>query len=365
MINTKMSFGVPQVRDFLKYNGYVLTVRGYDYNTGSARVPNLDNIMIKRVKVCEIKLIDDLDNFVPLSGFGTAAEWWIQIRRFCKGKMYLYRVTLDEDIPELTPTRESPQRSLFIDEPEMGFTADRHKFRSDYGSTSTEEYNIYDDQSHSLDIRDDPALTDPALVDLQPFKDAAHTDRLQRDRRRAERREGYMRTQQGQITKTISWTERKTAIEAHGKPDVLMVTGNRKLHDPAAIRIQLSDLIDEHRPDIAISGMATGTDQIFAEICIEKGIPLHAYIPFSGQETRWSVNMQKRYRELLTHCEKKVIVCDAASKQAFQDRNVAMVKAANRAIAVTDGKQGGTKNCIRVLKQTNTPHKVIVNRSEV
>jgi len=359
MTNTRMSFGVPQVRDFLKYNGYVLTVRGYDYNTGSARVPNLDNILIKRAKVCEIKVIDDLDNFVPLSGFGTAAEWWVQIRRFCKGKMYLYRVTLDEEIT----TRESPQRSPFIDEPKQGFTADRHKFRSEYGSTTTEEYNVYDDQSHALDIRDDPALTDPALVDLQPFKDTAHADRLQRDRRRAERRKEHMRTQQGQITKTISWTERKTAIEAHGKPDVLMVTGNRKLQDPAAIRIQLSDFIDEHRPDIAISGMATGTDQLFAEICIEKGIPLHAYIPFSGQESRWSAGSQKRYRELLMHCEKKVIVCDAASKQAFQDRNVAMVKAANRAIAVTDGKQGGTKNCIDVLKRTNTPYKVIVNRS--
>ncbi len=172
-----------------------------------------------------------------------------------------------------------------------------------------------------------------------------------------------MKTQQGQITKTISWTERKTVIEEQRKPDVLMITGNRKLHDPIAIRIQLSDLIDERRPDIAISGMATGTDQIFAEICIEKGIPLHAYIPFSGQENRWSVGLQRRYRELLTHCKKKVIVCDSASKQAFQNRNVAMVKAANRAIAVTDGKQGGTKNCIDVFKRTNTPYKVIVNRS--
>jgi len=242
----------------------------------------------------------------------------------------------------------------FIDETEPGFTADRHRFRSEYGSTTTEEYNIYDDQSHALDIRDDPALTDPALVDLQPFTDAAHADRLQRNQRRAERRKEHMREGQGQITKTI---------RSQKKPDILMVTGNRKLHDPAAVRIQLSDLIDERRPDIAISGMATGTDQIFAEICIEKGIPLHAYIPFSGQENRWSVNMQRRYRELLTHCEKKVIVCDAASKQAFQTRNVAMVKAANRAIAVTDGKQGGTKNCIDVLKRTNTPYKVIVNRS--
>jgi hypothetical protein len=91
-----MAFGVRQVRDFLAYNGCVLTVRGYDYKTTSATVPELDGIRIKRKTVCEIKSIDDLNGFVALSGFGTVAEWWVQIRRFCKGRMWLYRVQIDD-----------------------------------------------------------------------------------------------------------------------------------------------------------------------------------------------------------------------------------------------------------------------------
>ena len=42
---TKMAFGVQQVRDFLAYNGYVLTVRGYDYKTTSATVPTGNSAM--------------------------------------------------------------------------------------------------------------------------------------------------------------------------------------------------------------------------------------------------------------------------------------------------------------------------------
>ena len=58
---------------------------------------------------------------------------------------------------------------------------------------------------HPMDIRG--IDTDPALVDLQPYRDAAHDDRLQRERRQAERRREYLRAKydgQGQITKTIT-----------------------------------------------------------------------------------------------------------------------------------------------------------------
>ena len=176
----KMSFGVPQVRDFLAYQGCVLTVRGYDYKTTSATVPDLNNIQIKRKKVCEIQSIDDLDGFVSLSGFKTVSEWWVQIRRFCKGRMWLYRVQIDQGIPKQERDYEKrTQQNLFIDEGE-----------------------------HPLDIRsiDD----DPAMIDLQPSKDAVHSKRLQEEAGAAERRRERLRErageQQGEITRTIPRT---------------------------------------------------------------------------------------------------------------------------------------------------------------
>ena len=187
---SKMAFGVRQVKDFLSNNGCVLTVRGYDYKTTSAIVPELDGIRIKRKTICEIKSIDDLDGFVSLSGFGTVAEWWIQIRRFCKGKMWLYRVQIDDTwlSRQEQDNEKIEQQRLFAEQ----------------NAWSNEE-EIAEITGHPLDIRD--IDTDPALVDLQPHKDAVHADRIQREARQAELRRERMRErageQQGQIKRTI------------------------------------------------------------------------------------------------------------------------------------------------------------------
>jgi len=214
---------------------------------------------------------------------------------------------------------------------------------------------IFEDAGHPMDIRSDAAMRDPALVDLQPYKDAVHNDRIQREAEQADRRKERMRKRyegQGQITR---------AIPHKRDQDILMVTGNRQLKDPAKIRHELEELINRRKPDIAISGMATGADQIFAEICIEKGIPVHAYIPFLGQETRWPTRVQKRYADILRRCEKKIIVCDHSSKEAFHIRNAAMVAASTRAIAVHDGGIGGTSSTINRIKRASMPYVVIDN----
>lgn len=70
-----------------------------------------------------------------------------------------------------------------------------------------EEIMIHFDIGHPLDIRDMP--TDPALVDLQPYRDSAHSDRLQRERRQAERKREYLRAKydgQGEIKTVIRRT---------------------------------------------------------------------------------------------------------------------------------------------------------------
>ena len=182
-----MAFGVQQVRDFLKRNGCVLTVRGYDYQTMIATVADLNEIRITRKKVCEITTIDDLDGFVSLSGFKTASEWWVQVKRFCKGRMWLYRVQIDDTglSRQEQDYEKIEQQRMFID----------------MVKDDIKEFE------HPYDIRNDPGMNDPALVDLQPHRDAAHTERIQREAQQADRRIERMRTwyneQQGQI-KTVA-----------------------------------------------------------------------------------------------------------------------------------------------------------------
>ena len=183
---TNMAFGVRQVRDFLSNNGCVLTVRGYDYKTTLATVADLDSTKIKRKKVCEIKTIDDLDHFVPLSGFKTAAEWWVQIRRFCKGKMWLYRVQIDDS--ELDRIERDAEK------------IEQQRLKNIFNAADREFA-----EEHPMDIRG--IDSDPALIDLQPHKDAAHADRIQREAQQAEQRRERMRErageQQGQIIRTV------------------------------------------------------------------------------------------------------------------------------------------------------------------
>jgi len=185
-MTANMAFGVPQVRDFLAANGCVFTVRGYDYRTQSATVPDLGGIRITRKKVCEIKTIDDLDGFVPLSGFKTASEWWVQIRRFCKGRMWLYRVEIDDThISKMERDYEKIEQNR-ID----------NRFHS-----ADREFA----EMHPLDIRGESR--DPADIDLQPFKDMMHADRIEREARATQRRLERMRARyegQGEITKFVT-----------------------------------------------------------------------------------------------------------------------------------------------------------------
>ena len=69
-------------------------------------------------------------------------------------------------------------------------------------SNEDEINGIINESIHPMDIRSDPSMKDPALVDLQPYKDAAHADRMQQERQRAARKREYLRTKyegQGEI----------------------------------------------------------------------------------------------------------------------------------------------------------------------
>ena len=197
-----MQFNVPVVFDFLEKHRHVLTVRGYDYHTEFAKVEDLD-ATIQRVKVCEVKKESDLNGFVALSGFKTTREWWKQINIFCKGRKWLYRVTIIDDGVIDAQERDYEEREHrrahnLIDEGVPGFSVDRNAYRDENDPTTIEEYNIYDGMTHSLDVRRTPSLRDPALVDLTAAKAQAHRERLDADERATERKHERMREMYGE-----------------------------------------------------------------------------------------------------------------------------------------------------------------------
>ena len=115
--------------------------------------------------------------------------------------------------------------------------------------------------------------------------------------------------------------------------------------------------IEKGKQPIVISGMALGVDQWWAKAAIDQGIACHAYIPFKGQEARWPKPSQAEYRNLLTHCEKKIIVCPGGyAAWKMKTRNEAMVNNANVCVAIWNGNfKSGTGHCVAYISEAKKP----------
>lgn len=107
------------------------------------------------------------------------------------------------------------------------------------------------------------------------------------------------------------------------------------------------DTLKALQPDIVISGMAIGWDQALAQAALDLKIPLHAYVPFEGQESRWPMMVRENYwriRHKATHVN---IICEGDyASWKMQKRNEAMVRDCTAILALWNGSSGGTANCV-------------------
>lgn len=126
---------------------------------------------------------------------------------------------------------------------------------------------------------------------------------------------------------------------------------NRDTFD--SLRYFAETVIQIEKPTLVIGGMAQGWDHAIATAALLAKVPLHAFIPFSGQESVWPEEAQKRYRAVLSKAEKITIVSTGGySAHKMQLRNEAMVDSLRKntqdtLIALWDGSNGGTSNCVR------------------
>jgi len=107
------------------------------------------------------------------------------------------------------------------------------------------------------------------------------------------------------------------------------------------IAIKLRDL---YATNTAISGMALGCDQLWAQSALHAHLELWAHIPFPEQPDPWPADLQAAHRRLLarahrttTHGELGDLVGDARRRRAVQllhTRNDAMIAASHAVIAV-------------------------------
>jgi len=130
---------------------------------------------------------------------------------------------------------------------------------------------------------------------------------------------------------------------------IAAVTGHRQLSPDQQLFVEseLDRVMEKLAAGVAISGMALGVDTLWAEIALERGVALHAYVPFPAEADRWPAAAQERYLRLLELAAEVVTVAPSYRPSAFQERNEAMVEACDVLAGVWDGRRtGGTWNCL-------------------
>lgn len=102
-------------------------------------------------------------------------------------------------------------------------------------------------------------------------------------------------------------------------------------------------------PKEVISGMAQGWDIEVAFAAIRLGIPVHAALPFVGQEAIWPAHARDRYKTILKRCAKVTVVSEGGySAHKMMVRNQFIVDSSTHLCALWDKQpMGGTFNCIQ------------------
>lgn len=119
------------------------------------------------------------------------------------------------------------------------------------------------------------------------------------------------------------------------------------------------DFLEHHRPTKVISGMALGWDTALADAATDLDIPLIAAVPFLGQESKWPVDSRRKYLGILDAADDVVYVCEPGyAAWKMQKRNEWMVYHADLVLALWNGTDGGTANCVRYANKVG---KEVVN----
>lgn len=139
------------------------------------------------------------------------------------------------------------------------------------------------------------------------------------------------------------------------RPEKLMGYGEQERHLLCSFAVIILSLI---KPTQVVSGMAQGWDQALAMAATLLDIPWTAAIPFQGFANKWPLEAQKRMAGLANEASRVKFVCDPGyAAWKLQKRNEWMVdrlkNPGDLLIALWDGSDGGTANCIRYAKKRN------------
>ncbi|MET8028712.1 hypothetical protein [Streptomyces avermitilis] len=145
------------------------------------------------------------------------------------------------------------------------------------------------------------------------------------------------------------------------------VTGHRRI--PAvvlpAVLAGITGELRRHAAVEALSCLAAGADQLFADLALDSGVPLTAVIPGMDYEAHLGGDeVQASYRRLLKSCTARVdLPVEPTYEEAYYAAGRWIVDHADRLVAVWDGHParglGGTADVVAYARRTGVPVRVL------
>lgn len=155
---------------------------------------------------------------------------------------------------------------------------------------------------------------------------------------------------------------------------ILTVTGHRppklggyRIPNPLYREVvaALRDHIDRLKPEVVLTGMALGTDQWVAQICLDMGVPFDCVIPYSDFGSNWPQQTQQAYHYLRGQSRTVVDVEGLTHPiqrsrnrtwgQKLYARNAWMVQHCDHVLALWNESPGGTANCVNFARSHGKP----------
>lgn len=147
------------------------------------------------------------------------------------------------------------------------------------------------------------------------------------------------------------------------------VTGHQRLHDPAAwpwVRAELAQALQAVGPPlVGLSALAAGTDQLFADLVLERGGSLELVLPFAGYRDVFREAADRASFDRLAALAQRVHLVPAAPspEQAYLMAGKFVVDTCDLVVAVFDGRAdtgvGGTGDVVAYASARDAPMVVI------
>jgi hypothetical protein len=122
------------------------------------------------------------------------------------------------------------------------------------------------------------------------------------------------------------------------------------------IRVELARVGNVHK---ALSSLAAGSDQVFAQAAIRLGIPVIAVVPLEGYERFFEGLALANYRKLLDQCELIQLARKGDPERAFFEAGKFIVDNCDWLFAVWDGAGaeglGGTGDVVGYAQHKHRP----------